>query len=302
VKAIGRSSSAWAVAIAVAIAAPASAQGRGNAYGRGRSGSPSAASAPSASSAGQSDSAVFVPSGTGVRNFGAWLDDASLMAPGMGWTSVSFGYWKTPAVTEFDAPIIDAGFGMARRAQVGFSAPFYHVHEPGGPMARGLGDVYLNAKIQLRDPATASNGVGFAVTPVLEVLRFQPAPDKGRVQWALPLSVEMRRDGWRTFGSVGYFSRGSLFAAAAAEFALSDKAWLVATISQSHSVKADDLSAALGLSQTRTDVSAGLAMAATPALVVFGNVGRTISRQDFTSSTLNVTGGVSYSFKAWQVR
>lgn len=220
----------------------------------------------------------------------------------MGWTSVSFGYWKTPGVTEFDVPMVDGGVGLAPRVQVGFSVPFYHVHEPGGPLSRGLGDVYLNAKIQLRDPASSSNGVGFAVIPVLEVLSFQPAPDTGRVQWALPASVEVRHEGWRAFGSAGYFSRGSLFAAAGGELALSDRAWLVGTISESHSVKADDLSAALGLAQTRTDVSAGLSVAVTPALIVYGNVGRTISRRDFTSATLNVTGGASYNFRAWHAR
>jgi hypothetical protein len=291
---------AGAAVIVMAAAPQAAAQGKGNAWGRGRSGSPSAASAPAPSSAGDGGAAdFFVPSGAGVRNFGAWLDDASVLAPGTGWTTVSFGYWRTPLAREIDVPMVDGGVGLTRRVQVGFSVPFYHVGEPGGPLTRGLGDLYLNAKIQLRDPSTSANGVGFAVIPVLEILSFQPGPEESRVQWALPASVEVQREGWRAFGTAGYFSRGALFAAAGGELALSERAWLVGAITQSHSVETDNLSAALGFAKTRTDVSAGLTVSATPSLAVFGSVGRTISRQDDSSATLALTAGVSYSFAAW---
>jgi hypothetical protein len=289
---------AGAAVLMTAASSPAHAQGKGNAWGRGRSGSPSAATAPAPSGSDAGD--FFIPSGTGVRNFGAWLDDASLLEPGMGWTTVSFGYWRTPLAREIDVPMIDGGVSLTRRVQVGFSVPYYHVGEPGGPMTRGLGDLYLNAKIQLRDPATHKRGVGFALSPVLEILRFQPGPDESRVQWALPASVEVQREGWRAFGSAGYFSRGALFAAAGGELALSDRAWLAGAITQSHSARTDNLSAALGFAKTRTDVSAGLTVAATPAVAVFGSVGRTISREDDNSARLSVTVGVSYSFTAWK--
>ncbi len=289
---------AGAAVLVTAAAPPLFAQGKGNAWGRGRSGSPSATTAP-APSGGDGDADFFIPSGTGARNFGAWLDDASLLPPGMGWTTISFGYWRTPLAREIDVPTIDGGFGLTRRVQVGFSVPYYHVGEPGGPLTRGLGDLYLNAKIQLRDPASHENGVGFAIVPVLEILSFRPGPEDSRVQWALPASVEVQRDGWRAFGSAGYFSRGALFAAAGGELALSDRAWLVGAVTQSHSAKTDNLSAALGFAKTRTDVSAGLTVAATPSVAVFGSVGRTISRQDDNSARLAFTAGVSYSFTAW---
>lgn len=300
---------ASAAMLVAGAAAPAVAQGKGNAYGRGRSGSPSAASAPAPStpsspSSPGADSAdfipVFQPPGTGIRNFGVWLDDATLLAPGTGWTSVSFGYWRTPLFREVNVPMIDGGVGLARRVQVGFSVPVYHVNEPGGPVSRGVGDLYLNAKIQLRDPAGSPRGIGFAVVPVLEVLRFQPYPDASRLQWALPATVEVQRQGWRAFGSAGYFSRGALFAGAGVETALSDKLWIVGTITQSHSTRTDELSAALGLAQTRTDVSGGATLAVTPSVAVFGSVGRTISRQDLNSTTMFVTAGVSYSFEAFK--
>jgi hypothetical protein len=292
---------AGAAVLVIASASTAGAQGKGNAWGRGRSGSPSAASAPAPSQQGGADEGAgfFVPAGAGVRNFGAWLDDSSVVAPGAGWATVSFGYWRTPLAREIDVPMIDGGVGLTSRVQVGFSAPVYHVGEPGGPMTRGLGDLYFNAKIQLRDPSTSSNGVGFAIIPVLEILSFQPGPDESRVQWALPASVEVQREGWRAFGTAGYFSRGALFAAAGGELALSDRAWLVGAITQSHSADTDNLSAALGLAKTRTDVSAGLTISAMPAVALFGSVGRTISRRDDNSASLSATVGVSYSFTAW---
>lgn len=297
-------------AAAILIAgAPASAwaQGKGNAYGRGRSGSPSAASAPAPSTsssagadAGASDAVIFQPPGAGVRNFGVWLDDASILPPGTGWTSVSLGYWRTPLFREVNVPMVDGGLGLAPRVQVGFSVPVYHVNEPGGPVSRGLGDLYLNAKIQLRDPSTSPRGVGFAIVPVLEVLRFQPSPDEGRLQWALPATIEVQRQGWRAFGSAGYFSRGALFAGAGIETALSDTLWLVGTITQSHSTRSDDFSSALGLAQTRTDVSGGATVAVRPNVAVFGSAGRTISRQDLNSTSFFFTTGVSYSFEAFR--
>jgi hypothetical protein len=291
-----------AVLVAAAAASPVDAQGRGNAFGRGRTASPSASSAPASASSVPPAEAfdVSLPPGTGVRSFGAWLDDASMLPPGTGWASVSFGYWRTPLYREVNVPMIDGGVGVTPRLQVGFSAPVYHVSEPGGPTTRGVGDVYLNAKVQLRDPAASARGIGFALVPVLEVLSFQPHPDEGRVQWALPGTIEVRRRGWRLFGSAGYFSRGSLFAAAGAETALSDSVWLVGTITQSHSIRTDDLSAALGLTQTRTDVSGGATVAVTPGLAVFGSAGRTLSRADLNSTTFFFTTGVSYNFQAWK--
>ncbi len=295
-----RTAAVFAIAATVLTAAArADAQGKGNAWGRGRSGSPSAASAPAPAPSAPGVDEFVAPPGTGVRNFGAWLDDATLLAPGMGWTTVSVGYWRTPLAREIDVPTIDGGVGLTRRVQLGFSVPFYHVGEPGGPLTRGLGDLYLNAKIQLRDPASSPNRVGFAVIPVLEVLRFQPGPEESRVQWALPASVEVQRDGWRGFGTAGYFSRGALFAAVGGELALSGRAWLVGALTQSHSVRTDDLSAALGFTKSRTDVTTGLTVAATPSVAIFGSIGRTISRQDDTSTTLAFSAGVSYSFTAW---
>ena len=279
-------------------AASAAAQGNGNAFGKSKNAKPPATSTSAATSGATAPSAagsdeIQIP-GTGVRNFGAWLDDASLMSRGQGYVSIGMGVWKMPGYREFDVPAIDSGIGVHPRVQFSASLPIYHANEPGGPVARGFGTMYLSAKVQLRDPATRP--VGFSVTPIVEVLSTAP-PGKSRLGWALPVNLEVQRTGWRTYGSVGYFSRGALFASGAVEKTLSESAWLTGTISHAYSTSPDPMSRALGLAQTHTDVTGGLAVAVRPNIAVFGSVGRTISKQDANAATLILAGGVSLNFQ-----
>jgi hypothetical protein len=279
------------VLVSALSATPAVAQGNGHghAYGlqknRGTTGAPSAAGSPE----------IHV-SGTGIRAFGSWLDDASVMGEGIGSMSLAFGYWRTPEYREVDFPVMDASYGVAPRMQVGFSVPFYHASQPGGTVARGVGDLYLSGNIQLRDPAAPGRRVGFSTTPLVEILSYAPRPDASRFGWAIPGNIEIRGTRWRTFGSAGYFSRGALFASGGLEAALSNRAWVTGSISRSHSIEKDDLSVALGLTQSRTDVSAGMSVVVGPAISAFGSVGRTISRRDANSATFTLTMGLSYAF------
>jgi hypothetical protein len=275
--------------------APVLAQGNGRGHGNGLTKKGNSQGTPSSGGAAQVQAASTV-----IRNFGAWLDDASLMTPGSGALSVSFGYFRSPLFREFDVPVADGGIGLTRRVQFGFSVPYYHVSEPGGPVFRGLGDLYLTTKVQLRDPSTADRGIGFAVTPVLEMLSSEPGPDGNRFNWALPVSAELQRQGWRVFGSTGYFSRGSVFVSAAVEVTLSERTSVTGTITQSHSLADDDPGSELILTRTRRDVSGGASYVVTPGVSVFGNAGRTISRQDANSATIVVSGGVSVNFEAWR--
>jgi hypothetical protein len=154
--------------------------------------------------------------------------------------------------------------------------------------------------VQLRDPAAADNGgIGFAVVPVLEVLSTDPGPEGSRFNWALPASIEVQGQRVRAFASAGYFSRGSLFASGAVELALSDRLWATGAITRSLSTKQDEFSNLLGLSPSRTDVNGGVTYLVASTVAAFGNVGRTISRQDANSASLVVSGGVSFSFAAW---
>ena len=273
------------LAACVLTAAPAFAQGSGlgHAFGLKK------ASRPGGASAGGAEE--LQGSNTGVRNFGAWLDDATVLEPGSGFLTVGFGLWKTTEYREFDVPTIDAGLAVHRRVQVSMSVPYFHASAPGGPVARGFGDLYLSTKVQLRDPA--AHRVGFALTPTIEVLTAAPTPDASRVSWALPGSIEVQRERWRAFGSAGYFSRGSLFASVGLERALSDRVWVTGSLTHSYSVHPDDLSVEMGLGQVRTDVSGGASWALRPTIALFGALGRTISRRDANSTSFTLSGGVS---------
>jgi hypothetical protein len=131
---------------------------------------------------------------------------------------------------------------------------------------------------------------------MLEVLDAAPLTGGSRVNWALPANIEFRREGWRAFGSGGYFSRGALFASGAVEAALSDRAWVMASLSQSYSTKADALTAALALPRGQTDLTGGLTVALSPMMAVYGTVGHTISNREMNAGTLNLAGGVSFNF------
>ena len=280
---------------AAALALPALAAAQGNsAFGHSHNGSRVTAPSSTGSSS-PSASITSDPSyGVDVRNFGTWLDDASVMAPGSGFVTLGFAYWRGPEFREFDFPMVDSGMAIHPKVQVGMSFPYYYAGPPGGPVARGIGNVYMTGKVQLRDPSSQS--VGFAVTPMLEVLDSAPLAGGNRVNWALPVNAEIRREGWRAFGSGGYFSRGALFASGAVEAALSERAWLMASLSQTYSTKADELTAALGLPRGQTDVTGGLTVALNPKLAVFGTIGHTISNREINAGTLNLTSGVSFNF------
>jgi hypothetical protein len=280
------------VCVAVSVS-PVAAQGNGHGHAYGLL--KSSTSMPSSGGAAQVEPGVAA----GVRNFGSWLDDASLMTPGAGSLTVSFGWYRSPVFHEFDAPVADGGIGLTRRVQFGFSVPYYHVNAPGGPVFHGVGDLYLSSKVQLREPSARHHGLGFAVIPVVEVLSSDPGETGKRFNWAAPISVELQRDGWRTFGSAGYFSQGSAFASGAVEVAASERVTITATLTQSHSTIEDDPNATLALRRTRTDVSGGATYMLNPGLAVFGNIGRTISQQDANAASLVVSGGVSFNFDAW---
>ncbi len=280
------------------LAQPAAAQGNGhgNAFGHAK-GSTSAGAAATASFSGSTAADSGSAPNTGIRNFGAWLDDASVLAPGGGFTSFSVGYWRLSSFSEIDAPSFDVAFGLTKRVQAGASVPVYHASVPGAPAVRGIGDLYLSSKIQLREASTGT--FGFAVVPLLQVLSAEPFPGSSRVSWAVPVSLEYPGLGWRAYGSTGYFSRGSLFASGALEVAVAGRTWITGTLSQSHSIKNDAAADALGLSSNRTDISGGATWAASDAIALFGAIGRTLGRDDGSATKLFLSGGLSVS---WVVR
>jgi hypothetical protein len=275
------------VVLMLLLAAPAYAQGNGHGHGQApRPGPPASQQA---------------PAGTGVRAFGVWLDDASVMPTGSGWVSFSIGHWRTAMFRQTDVPTIDAGYGLSRHVQVGGSVPFYRASDPAGmPIGNGVGDVYLNAKVQLR-PTSDTHPVGFALIPVVEIVG-EAGPDGRRMHWALPGSMEIQGNGFRVYGTGGYFSRGALFASGALEVPMSERIVAFGSVTHSYSTRPDPLAVEMGLNQQRSDVTGGATCLISPSAVVFGSIGRTISRHDPTSATLALNVGVSLVFQRAQPR
>lgn len=281
------SSCPLAALMVCAAVLPAAAQGagHGNAYGHYKS----------TVSASTHDSAGAAIAGTGVRNFGSWLDDATVQDPGSGFVTLGFGFYKTPVFREIDFPSIDSGFGVTKKLQVGMSLPYAHASVPGAATAHGFGDVYLNAKYQLREPA--KDRTGFALIPMVEVLSVAPPSGGSRVQWALPVSAERQFDHWRAMGTGGYFSRGAVFSAGALEAELSKRAWLTGSLSWSYSTRHDDLSAALGFHRARLDAGGGVTYAVGSRMAVYGSVGRTLSGRDDNSASFIFSTGISFGLE-----
>src|SRR6185436_17135057 len=135
---------------------------------------------------------------TTFRQFGSWLDDASSMAKGQGQMSIGAGYWRFSGGSQINAPMLGMGMGVSDRVQLSASVPFYRASYD-GTVARGMDDVYLSAKIGLVDPTLTLSEFGMSVSPVVEVLSAD-AQD-GRVHFALPVNMEVRRAPVRVYGS-----------------------------------------------------------------------------------------------------
>lgn len=277
------------ILLVMLAAAPAAAQGRGKGLGKTKGGSGPATSG-SAAPASTSRAAA----GAGIRQFAAWLDDASLLAPGSAWTSMSFGHYRSIGGSQTDFPVIDAGIGLSNRVQFGITVPYYRVHFLDGTNVGGLGDVFLSGKVLLLE-AGATGRVGVAVSPVLEISE-DPAPGRGSLTWAAPVSVEFRGSKYRLFGSTGYFSRGALFGSGAVEVPLADNVVVVGALTLMRSIREDVAADSLGLSAGRTDVTATAAYFLTSAIALFGGTGRTVGNADGTGTAFMLTGGVSLSF------
>jgi hypothetical protein len=243
----------------------------------------------------------LIPSGEGleapstarVRTFGAWLDDASALAPGEMWLALSVSKWNMPIATGADAPVVDLSVGFSPHVQVSLTLPYFRVTDRAGNSVRGLGDLYLATKVVLRDAATHS--VGLSVGPTLEYLSDTSTTGTGlqRMNWILPLNLERRLGVGRVYASTGYFSRGVFFASGAFERALTDRMVLSTALTHSYATDDQAVSAEIGLSRRRVDLSGTVAYSVSPALAVFGSLGRTVWGLDEDSTRLLASAGVS---------
>ena len=270
--------------LALAVTA-ANAQGKGNgrAKVKGGSGPVTSGSAAPASSG----------SGIAIRQFGAWLDDASLLAPGDAWTSITFGHYRSFAGSQTDFPVVDAGFGITRRTQFGLTVQYYHARFNDGTSGGGFGDVFLSGKVLLVEPRDRSIGVAFS--PVVEFSQ-DPLPGQSSVGWGAPIDIEAKLPGFRVFGSTGYFSRGAIFAAGALEVPVGDRLVATGGLTMMRSTNESPAADAIGLSKGRSDVTGSAAYFLSPSVALFASTGRTIGSGDGTGTNFMLTGGVSFSY------
>ena len=171
-------SAAAALAIIVLAAAPAAAQGNGNGHALGRYKNKSNPP-PSASSTTAAPSAESVPVVGGVRQFGSWLDDASLVEPAHGYASISIGHYRSLGGRQTDFPIVDGAFGLTPRLQVGVSVPYYRLTFNDGTRISGLGDVYPTPRFQSSLRKTRSAASAWRCRPCW---KFSAIPTRSRTR------------------------------------------------------------------------------------------------------------------------
>jgi hypothetical protein len=280
----------------VALAATeAAAQGRGNAYGRGRA-KPAQPTVSSTLSVPAPEPVATVDGSAAFRQFGAWLDDASVLGPGHGWLSVSLGHSQSPGARQFDFPVIEAGMALNHRAQLGGTIPYYRLDFPDGTGLGGFGDVYLNLKYALVDPEANRSKIGLAVAPLVEVLSAPDPVTGARWSWAIPVSIEVRKPGYRAYGSAGYFARGVFFSSGAVEVPVTSRLVVTGALIQMRSLNENPAADALALTKSRLDAAGATAYFLTRSIAVFGSVGRTISQAGPLGTALTVNGGLSITF------
>jgi len=300
-----------AVVVGFGIAAPAYAQGNGrpkNPKTTKPSPPPSPAPAPTtgtttttppttpavstATTAPSVDAFAGAPS---YRQFGSWLEDASAPARGEGYTNIGFGYWRMNGMSQTNVPMLGAGLGVSDRLGVSATVPFYSANVA-GTTARGIDDVYLGASYNLLDPTLTLSEFGLSIGTVMEVLSGGPAD--GRVHFAIPVALELRRQPFRVYGTVGYFTRGAVFSGGTLEWA-APRQWIVSGIlTQSRSIKSDATLDSLAVSRQRADAMASLAHAIGGSATGYVSVGRSLSSLAEGGTSLALSGGVSLRFSA----
>src|SRR5258708_19203427 len=187
--------------LVLAVAASARAQGKGK--GR-QSSPPSSSPLPSPATAAPATTAA-VPL--------AWVDDATVLAPGTMAVSVSAMRWQGTDVNEVDVPIVGVTMGLAPRVQVSASIPHIVGSDLDGVVG-GVGTSFISAKIGVLNDSASS--VKLAVAPTLEILGEGALQGltrgRGRTQFGLPAMLEVVQGRARIFGSAGFFTQGIWFA------------------------------------------------------------------------------------------
>jgi hypothetical protein len=201
---------------------------------------------------------------------------------------ISAARWSGAGASEIDVPIVDAGLGIAPRVQIGASVPRIAPGPDGSEPVGGLGTSYVSGKVAL-----LTGAVKLALSPLVEVLgssATQALPaGSSRLQFGLPVSVELEQGPARVFASTGFFSRGALFAGGGAGFQASPTIGISIAVTRSW---VNDEAAAI--TRDRREVSGGMSWFVRPQIALYGSVGRTIATSDEDGAGRTVSGGITF--------
>jgi hypothetical protein len=267
--------------LVLALAIPA--RGQGNGKGKGHKSTPPSQSAlPSPSVSGGAPAGGAAPL--------AWIDDASVLPPGMLSLSISVLRWQGADLSQANFPVIDMAAGLGPRLQFGASIPrIVGAADPSG-VAGGVGTSYVSAKFAVLTGRTA--GLKLAVSPTLEILGEAAVQSltsgQHRTQVGLPVMAEIARGGARLFGSAGYFSNGAWFAGGGVGVQASPRVGVSASFSRAWATDA-----ASPVVRDRNEISGGAAFSLTSHMSLFGSLGHTIATTDANGAGTSVAGGIS---------
>ena len=199
-------------------------------------------------------------------------------------------YWRGADASQIDAPILGMSYGLSSRAQLSATVPFYRFSYEGFSQ-RGLDNVYVSTKIAVIDPREGR--FGMAVGAVAEILGAGFA-DASRVHWAVPLSLELRGETVRLYGSTGYFSRGAYFAAGAFEWTAPVGTSITAALAHSASVSGVTIATTGDVPRASLrDVSVFVAHPVSSIASVYVGGSRSFS-DTWIDGASSVSGGVSF--------
>jgi hypothetical protein len=259
------------VLVTLAIAVPVAAQGKsGKSHGK-------PAAPPPTSTSGT------ITGGTAGTAPFAWMDDASLMAPGTVWLGVSMVQWHGGGASEVVVPVFDGSIGLTPRVQLGASVP---------RVAGGIGTTFFSAKIGVVN--NEARGLKLALGPTLEILNqaamLAGPAGQARTQWGLPVSVEIDREAGTIYGSSGYFSPGVWYAGAGIGRSVSDRVGVSMSFSHAWTSQATTTPG-----PRRNDLSGGASFNVTPNIALFGSLGRTMATAAENGAGTTISVGLSVS-------
>jgi hypothetical protein len=284
-----------------ALAAPAFAQGKSPGKGNGNGNGNGHASAPPSRNVLAAPPEIIASPTTGAAPF-AWVDDATVLDPGVGSVGFAILHFAGADVSETDFPVVDAALGLAPRVQLAVAVPHVIATADETAAAGGIGTTSVAMKIAvLNNPKKSFK---LAVSPTLMILGSAVAASlnegEGRTQFGLPVSAELNRGPLRVYAAGGVFTSRVAFAGGGSSLQTTPRT--VVSLGFSHSWRREDVSdvdgTLLATSANRTEVSGGVGYVVTPRVVVHGSIGRTLATLDEAGAGTTISGGVSFSFIA----